>query len=149
MKYDGNLLFSDAQAITAAAASTNVIDLQTTTRQLGVGNELYIVTVVDVAFTDAGSNSTLSRVLETDTADTFGSATTAQTLKTIPALAAIGDTFVDKLSPFQTAERYLRVQYTPNNGDLTTGSVTTFITTNAQVWTKYAKGYTISSANQF
>ena len=149
MKYDGLLLFSDAQAITSAAASTNILDLQTTTRQMGVGNELYVVTIVDVAFTDAGSNSTLSRVLETDTADSFGSATTAQTLKTIPALAAVGDVFVDKLSPFTTAERYLRVQYTPNNGDLTTGAVTTFITTTPHLWTKYAKGYTISSANQF
>lgn len=148
MKMDALETFSDAQAITAAAASDSYKNLEAA-RDIGVGTTIYAVTVVDVAFTDAGSNSTLTVDLQTDDNTSFSSATTAQTLYTIPALAAIGDTFVAKVGSFTTVEQYLRVYYTPNNGNLSTGSVTTFFTTNAQQYRKYAKNYTISSANQF
>lgn len=148
MKMDGLLLFSDAQAITAAAASTDYLNLKAAI-DLGAGNPVYAVTVVDVAFTDGSSNSTLTVDIQTDDATSFASATTAQTLYTIPALAAVGDTFVAPIKPFTTPEQYMRIYYTPNNGDLTTGSVTTFFTTNPQVWRKYAKDYSVSSSGQF
>ncbi len=148
MKYDGQLLFSDALAITAAAASTNAKDLGAAL-QLGVGTELYMVTVVDVAFTDAGSNSTLTVSLNGDTTATLASTPVMQTLHTTPARAAVGDTFGASIQPATTADQFVWAYYTPNNGNLTTGSVTTFITDNAQLWVKRAKGYTVSSANQF
>jgi hypothetical protein len=141
---DGQTTFSDAQAITASAASTNLIDLSID-RDMGVGTELYIVTVVVVAFTDAGSNSTITVTAETDTTAAFGSATTAQTLFTIPALAAVGRVDVARFQPFATDERFLRLFYTATNGDLTTGSVDAFITTNADLYRFHAKGYTITN----
>jgi hypothetical protein len=148
VKIDALWLFSDAQAITAAAASTDYKNLEAV-RDMGVGNELYVVTVVDVAFTDGSSDSTLTVDLQTDDSTSFGSIRTAQTCFTIPALAAVGDTFVARLAPFTTPEQYLRVYYTPNNGNLTTGSVTTFVTDTAHKYRAYAKNYTISSSNQF
>jgi len=148
MKLDGLLIFSDAQAITAAAASDSFKNWEAAI-DMGAGNDLYAVSVVDVAFTDGSSNSTLTVDYQLDDSSSFGSIQTAQTLYTIPALAAVGDTFVAKLNPVTTPEQYARIYYTPNNGNLTTGSVTTFFTTNAQVWRKYAKNYTVSSANQF
>jgi hypothetical protein len=135
--------FSNAQALTANAASTDLMDLGDADRNLGIGSDLYLVSVVTTALTDAGSNSTVTVTLETDTLAAFGSATKVQECFIIPALAAVGDTFTAKVSRFQTPEQFLRVFYTMTNGDLTTGSVTTFLTSDAQEWRAPSKGYEI------
>lgn len=141
---DGQTTFSDAQAITSAAASTNVIDLSVA-RDMGIGQELYVVTVITTALTDSSSNSTVAVTAETDTADSFGSATTAQTLYTIAAVAAAGTVYVARLQPFATDERYLRLYYTPANGNLTTGAWDSFLVATAQLSTFYPKGYEITN----
>lgn len=48
MIFDKDLLFSDAQAITADAVGTNVIDLSVA-RNIGAGEPLAVVFIVDVA----------------------------------------------------------------------------------------------------
>jgi len=143
MILDALNLFSDAQAVTAAAASTNVIDLKSA-RDIGVGENLYIGLNVDVAFTDAGSDSTLTVALQSDVDDGFATSLTTSTLFTIPALAAIGDTFFVRISPDQANQRYIRLYYTPANGDLTTGSVTAFIVHGIQKGTDYPSGFTVN-----
>lgn len=146
MYVDDFLLFSDAQAITAAAGSDSTIDCGVAGgRDLGTGKDLYVVVSVDTAFTDAGSNSTLTVALEGDSTSTFTPDGT-QDLFTIPALAAAGAIYFSKLDPGAAplGYRYLRLKYTPNNGDLTTGAVTAFITTDIAKFTAYAKNYTIS-----
>ena len=70
MILDTQLEFSDAQAVTATAVSTNVVDLSSV-RDIGVGEELYIRIGVVVAMTDAGSDSTIAVTLETDDAAAF------------------------------------------------------------------------------
>lgn len=144
MYVDKALLFSNAQAITAAAASDDYVDLGAV-RDIGTGEPLYVVVNVDVAFTDGSSDSTLTVALEGDSSTTFTPDGT-DTLFTIPALAAIGDTFIARLDPGMAAlqYRYIRLKYTPNNGNLTTGSVTAHITHDIQKYKSYAKGYTIS-----
>jgi hypothetical protein len=142
MFIDSQLLFSDAQAITAAAASTSSIDLSSA-RDIGLGENLYIAITVDVAFTDAGSDSTLAVSLETD--DNSGFATVASyALVTIPALAAVGSKFFVRISPAQMNERYAQLRYTPANGNLTTGSVTAAIVKDIDKQVIYPKGYVIS-----
>ena len=141
---DKLLEFSLAQAVTATAVSQNVIPLSAA-RDMGVGEELYVVTVVTTAMTDAGSDSTITVTLETDVLDAFGSPTVAQTLYTIPAVSAVGATFIARLQPFTTPEAHVRAKYTTANGDLTTGSFSTFIVANAQLWRANAKGYVIQS----
>jgi hypothetical protein len=144
MYVDAQLLFSDAQAITAAAGSTNTVDLGAV-RDIGTGEDLYIVVSVDTAFTDGSSNSTLTVALEGDSTTSFTPDGTTD-LFTIPALAAVGDKFIAKLSPGSAPlqYRYIRLLYTPNNGDLSTGAVTAFVTHNIDKFRAYADAITIS-----
>lgn len=141
---DALLLFSAAQAITAAAASTSYLDLGAV-RDIGTGEPIYIVVTIDVAFTDSGSDSTLSVDLYGDDTTTFGP-DDQDRLFTIPALAAAGNMYIARLNPTAASlqYRYIELFYTPNNGNLSTGSVTAFMCHDIQRFVSYAKGYTIS-----
>ena len=143
MIHDAQNLFSDAQALTAAAASTNLLDLGSA-RDLGTGENLFVVLTVDVALTDGSSDSTVTVDLQTDDNSTFNSPTTGQTLFTIAALAAIGTKYIARIQPGGANERYARLYYTPNNGNLSTGSVTAELVHDVDKFTAYPKGYTIS-----
>lgn len=145
MLIDKQNMFSDAQAITASAASDNYIDIQSA-RNLGVGEELYLVFVVTTAFTDAGSDSTVTPKLQTDDNTSFSSAADLRTYDTFAALSAAGTKKVYKLESVTDAgsyERYLRVYYTVANGNLTTGAISAFLAKDAQAWKAYASGYTV------
>jgi hypothetical protein len=144
MILDNELMFSSSQAITAAAGSTNTIDLSAV-RDIGTGEELYLMINVEVAFTDGSSDSTLSVALEGDSTTTFTPDAT-ETLLTIPALAAAGNTYYVRLSPGSgpLQYRYIRLLYTPNNGNLTTGTLSAGIVHGIQKATLYADAITIS-----
>ena len=142
MIVDSQLLFSDAQAITAAAASTNTVDFGAA-RDMGVGERLYVVLVVDVALTDASSDSTVTVSLYGDSTTTF-TPDASVTLFTIAATAAAGTKYIGVVPPDVANYQYGQLYYTPNNGNLTTGSVTAFITKDIDKYTAYANGYTIS-----
>lgn len=143
MYLDAQLNFSDAQAITANAASTNYYDAAAI-RNLGVGTQLYLVVQCDVAMTDTGSNSTCTVTLESDDNSSFSSATTCQTLPAFAATAAAGTRKVVRLAPDLVNERYLRLYYTMANGDLSAGSFTAYITTDIDAYTSYPDGISIS-----
>jgi len=143
MIIDSQNLFSDEQAVTAAAASTNLIDLGTE-RRPGTGENLYIVAQVDEAFTDAGSDSTLLVELESDDNVAFSSPTVRQTIGTFAALAAAGSRLIARYAPETLNERFIRLKYTPANGNLSTGKVTAFVTKDIQAFTAYPDGFTIS-----
>lgn len=144
MYVDAQLLFSDAQAITSAAASTNYIDLNEI-RDIGTGEDLYVVCVVDTAFTDSGSNSTLVVSLEGDSTTTISPDAT-QDLFTFPALSAAGTVKYAKLDPGSEPLQlqYIQLKYTPADGDLTTGAVTAFITKDISKFKAYADNIQIS-----
>jgi len=144
MYVDAALLFSDAQAVTAAAASTNYLDAGAV-RDLGTGESLYVVCSVDVAMTDASSDSTIAVTLEGDSTSTF-TPDASDTLFTFPAVSAVGTTKIARLDPGMASlqYRYLQLRYTPANGNLTTGSFTAFITNNIDKYTSYADAITIS-----
>lgn len=143
MFIDGEMLFSDAQAITADAASTNLMDLGVAQRRLGTGNNIYCALIVDVALTDAGSTSFITVTMEQDDSSSFGSATAIQTLFVVPALSAIGAKFIARLAPSVITERYIRLKYTMTNGDLTTGTVTAFLTDTVDDTFHYADARTL------
>lgn len=151
MILDNNLLFSDSQAITATAASTNLIDLgpiataavsggDTGTRQIGDGFPIFIFVFVEVAFTDSGSDSTLTVSVETDDNTSFSSAATVMTLDVLAALTAAGSKFFYRL-PISTAaipyERYIRLKYTTTNGNLTTGTISAGLCTGVDRYRSY------------
>lgn len=143
MYVDAQLLFSDAQAVTAAAASTNIVDLGVA-RDLGTGQDLYVVVSVDTTMDDDGDDSTLEVKVQKDTVEGFGSAEDAQIIGTFAATSAAGTRLVAKLDPDKIDQRYIRLYYTPANGNLSAGAFTAFITTDVQAYTSYAAGYTIS-----
>jgi hypothetical protein len=145
MYVDGELRFSNEQAVTASAGSTNLIDLKVAGMNPGVGEPgLWAVFVVTEAFTDSGSDSTVAVTLETDNDVAFGSPTTAvQTVGTFAALSAIGSVLIVRLQPFSTLERYMRAYYTLANGNLSTGKITSFLTPNVDKWRANAQSVTI------
>jgi hypothetical protein len=144
MFMDQDLVFSDAQAVTAAAASTNYYDTGplftgNTGRDLGAGERMWFAISVDVAMTDGSSNSTLTVDLQTDDNTSFTSASTVATLLTVPAVSAAGSIWFVPV-PRQTTvdyERYIRIYFTPNNGDLSAGSFTVAIVKDVDKWKSY------------
>lgn len=142
MYQDALLTFSSAQAITATAASTSHIDLGQV-RNIGVGENLYVVCVCTVAMTDASSDSTVAVSLEGDSTTTFTPDST-KALFTFSAVSAAGTTKIARLGPDDINLRYAQLKYTVAGGDLSTGSFTAFITHDIEKWTAYADAITIS-----
>lgn len=137
MYVDAALLFSDAQAVTAAAASTNYID-QKSAKYLGTGQPLYVVIVVDTTI----SAYAVTVSLYGDSTTTFtpdGSAT----LGVIPAASAAGTVFVFPIPPDVVKYQYLELYYSPSTS-LSAGAFTAFITPTPQAYTSYADNVTIS-----
>ena len=143
MYVDAQLLFDEGAAHLTTGASTNIADFRIP-RNMGVGEELYLVVIVTEAFTDAGSDSTMAVAIETDDNEGFASATVAQTVGTFGALSAVGSRLVARLQPDAINERYMRLGYTVANGDLTTGKFSAFITNTIDAYTSYADNITIS-----
>jgi len=130
MIIDYNLQFSDAQSVTADAASTNIIDLGSD-RDIGVGEEMKIALNFDVAM--GGSSPTLAVLVQTDDNSSFSSATTVLTSRSI-ADAAIGDQLVLGLP--DTNERYVRLYYDVG-GSSPTMTVSASVVKDAQQWSSY------------
>lgn len=145
MILDGQNMFSEAQAITAAAVSTNAIDTSVA-RDIGTGEGLYVMVQCDVAMTDSGSDSTLAIALVTDSDPALGSAAVIDTLVTLPALTAAGTTLYFKIDPEKLVafERYIGLSFTPAGGNLTTGSFTAGLVRNIQKSQNYpASGFSV------
>jgi len=139
---DALLLFSDSQVVTGSADSTSYVDFSAV-RNLGVGENLYVVSVCTVAMTDSGSDSTVAVALYGDSSTTF-TPDYSRTLFTFSATSAAGTTKIARLSPGDVELRYLEIYYTVANGNLSTGKFTTFITHDVQAYTAYADAITIS-----
>lgn len=144
MILDAQLQFSDAQAVTAAAGSTNTIDLGAV-RDIGTGQDLYIVVSVATTLTDGGSNTGTSVALEGDSTTTFTPDAT-QTLFSFPQAAEAGTVRYAKLDPGSAPlqYRYIRLYYTPSGANLTGGAFDAFLTNNIEKYVSYADGFKIS-----
>lgn len=142
MLIDRQNQFSDAQSVTATAASTDIIDLGAV-RNIGVGEELYIVFLVTTTF--VGAAGTITPSLQTDDNAGFASAATVRTYDTIPTLSPAGTYRFYRLEPFTAAgvyERYIRVLYTVA-GTLSTSGISGFLTHDIKAFRAYAVGYTV------
>lgn len=136
MIMDRSLLFSDGQAITATAASTNLIDLGATgtpyggtalIRDIGFGNYVPMVVTVTQSFNNLTS---LTISIETDDNASFSSATTVWTSPayTLAQLATSAKYLLPDDFPVGVNERYVRLKYTvagtaPTLGKITAGAV--------------------------
>lgn len=127
MIMDATNLFSDNQAITADAASTNVIDLGAN-RDIGPGTPVPLLVQVTEDFNTLTS---LTVQVQTDDAEGFG---TAETLvQSTAALAKLkaGFKFPVAVVPNQ-CKRYLRLNYDVTGTNPTEGKITAGIVTGLQ-----------------
>lgn len=143
MIIDAQNEFSDGQALTSTAASTNLIDLGAD-RNIGVGEPMGVLLLVDVAADDGNADETYSVAVQTDDNSSFSSATTIGTI-TITRGDAAGTKYVFALPKDTSMERYIRLNYT-------LGGTSPSVTVSAYLqplnaiesYTAYADGFTIS-----
>lgn len=127
MIFSAQQLFSDHQAITATAASTNYIDLGDTgtpplgnklERDVGKGEPVPIEAIVTEAFNNATS---VTIAVQVDDNDAFSSPKTVLT-EVIPlASLVVGKNLAFRFLPEGTDQRYLRLHYTVTGTAPTTG----------------------------
>lgn len=122
---DAQLLFSDAQAVTATANSTNVIDLLVA-RNINRNRELrWFVSCLSAAAAAGAATVTVSLV-QADTADLATNPTVLYTSPVIPkATLVAGYRLVDVVVPtISPGQRYMGLVYTIATGPLTAGTFT-------------------------
>lgn len=119
MLFDAENMFSDDQDIGATADSTNIIDLGAD-RDITPGRSFPILIQVTDAFADAGSDSTLTITLETDSTAAFGSAATLYTSSAL-ASATLVLGYRILITPVNN-EQFLKLVYTVANGAFTSPS---------------------------
>ena len=140
MIFSAEQLFSDDQAITATAASTNVIDLGATgtvlnapndlKRDLGKGTPIPILIQVTEDFATLTS---LTVSVQTDDDENFGTATTVLSSPAVPVADLVeGYKFPIIWVPIGVNKRYLRLNYTVAGSNATTGKVTAGIVMGVQ-----------------
>jgi hypothetical protein len=130
MIFSAQQLFSDSQAVTTVANSTNVIDLGVPgtpyggkaplNRDVGPGTSIPLLCQVDTLFTAAGGATHLTIALETGSTTALNTIILSQTI-------AIADLVAGKQIAFDSVpndilERYLGFSYTPVGGDVTFGA---------------------------
>lgn len=139
MLIDKQLLVSEAQAVTASAVSTNVIDLSAY-RNVGVGKDIEAALFVDEAATAAGA-ATVDFEIQTDDNAGFSTPTTVFKVSAVPKAS-----IVPGYNPFAGfklpagVERYLRFNYTVATGPLTAGKFTGGLILASDQWRAYPNG---------
>lgn len=152
MIMDQQNLFSDAQAITATANSTNVIDTlpsggPNTKSGLGDGQDISLFAQVGPnAFTAAGAGTLTVTLVSADSADL---ATNPIVHFTTPALAlaalAAHARIIGLDLPYGKYRRYVGLVYTVATGPMTAGVITAGLVEDLQTLNgtvDYAKGFT-------
>lgn len=123
--------FSDAQAITATAASTNVIDLGAAGD--AIGRELYLHVLVTADFDSGADDGTLTVALQTDTVEAFSSPTTLFTTAAVLEAAMVAGYWIARVRVPAGNEGFLRAYYTvAGSGDFTAGAVDAFLSPSVQ-----------------
>jgi hypothetical protein len=142
--------FSDSQAVTATAVSTNVIDLNPSganpTVNIGTGEDTSFELQVDTAATASGA-ATVTVTVESDTTTDLSSGSTTVHLTLGPfslAQMAAKQTLANVRLPSGTYKRYLGVRYTVATGPLTAGAFSAFIVKDAQANAIYKSGFSMS-----
>lgn len=149
MYVDKQAEFSDAQAVTATAVGTNVMDLVSNSsgknpiRDIGTGQDVYLVVSTTTQPTAAGA-ATVTVTLESDDNPALSSPTIHFTSKAFSlAEMAPGNGLVAIKLPAGNYERYLGVRYTVGTGPLTAGNFDAFLTTDVASWRAYDRNYTV------
>jgi hypothetical protein len=150
MIMDQQSLFSDAQAITVTANSTNVIDTlpggQNTKAGIGDGQDISLLIQVGQTFTAGGAGTLQSQLVSADDAALTTNVivhydTGALALAALTAKARIAQLDL----PYGKYRRYVGIKYTVGTGPMTAGTVTAALVEDLQTLNgtvDYAKGFT-------
>jgi len=146
MMQDAFLQFSAAQAVTASAASTNVVDLGIA-RDLGKGEGMQVDIRANTACTAAGAATVTFQIQQADDAGFTSNVQTLAQTDAIPIASLTAGASIpmkiDRTSPYP-ARRYLRLYYSVATGPLTAGSFTAGIVKDVQDGqTSYASGFAV------
>ena len=145
MILDAQNQFSDAQAVIAAAVSTNSIDLGLVAQNIGVGEVLYLVVNVATALTNGGGGTGVDVILVDDDNAALTSPADLLTIGQLSSTAAAGTRLVYKLGPDVIGtQRYYGVRYNPTGANLTGGTIDAFIVHDIDAWTAYPDAITIT-----
>lgn len=140
--------FSDSQAVTATAISTNVIDVnpaaKNATIDYGAGEPVWLVLQVDTTFTAAGA-ATLTATLESaDNAALSSNPVVHFTTPAIPLSGLTAGTQVARIRlPVGDYKRYLGMRYTVGTGPMTAGAISAFLVKDAQDRKTYESGWEV------
>lgn len=133
MIFDQQTLLSDAQAITATAASTNVIDLGPIkagiVRDIGKGKQIPLRVQVVETFNNLTS---LTIALQVDDSAAFGSPKTVWSQTPVLADLKAGYVVVPEFITRGTDEQFMRLNYTVTGTAPTLGKITAGVTMGNQ-----------------
>tara|TARA_R110000868_G_scaffold411706_1_gene707765 strand:- start:7121 stop:7546 length:426 start_codon:yes stop_codon:yes gene_type:complete len=140
--YTDNLLYmSDAQAVTATAASTKSIDFATALRHAGDGEPVELVVVVKTQLVAAAGAASLTVALQ-DSADN----STFATVVTGPAIAKaslVAGYELLRITLPKGLQRYIQVYYTATTNDFSGGTVDAFLALDRQNNVSRPSGFTV------
>ena len=147
MLTDALLLLSNAQAVTSTAVSTNTIDLGVA-RDVGAGEELNVVILVDESATASGSATVTFELITSASSDLSSpnviSATTAIGKASLTAGRAPINLPIPVHLTQELGQRYFGVRYTVATGPLTAGKFTAQIVGHQMHQQKnYPSGYSV------
>jgi hypothetical protein len=140
MLLDENTLFSDDQAVTATAASTNYMDTGVKATvpgapaalggSLGNAHDIPLLIQVTAAFATLTS---LTISVETDDNTSFSSAKTVASTHAILAADLVAGYIAPlNLIPHTATERYVRLKYTVGGSNATAGTITASVVPSIQ-----------------
>lgn len=148
MILDSTNEFSDSQAVTATAISSNVIDLNPATKNatidIGAGEPVWLVIQCDEAVTAEGAATVAITLESADNAALSSSAVVHITTGAIGKASLTPGKEVGRFRlPTGDYKRYLGVRYTVATGPLTAGKFSAFIVKDAQDRKTYASAWEV------
>lgn len=142
MILDSSLQLCLAQAVTATALSSNVIDIGSA-RNIGAGEDLYLYIQTNIAAT-AGGNATVNFQLQTSTASAMNNPVTLLDSGAIPIASLGGNSCLKlKLPTSQAFQEFLGLNFLVTNGPLTAGAFSAWIARNVDDTAAYPSGFNI------
>lgn len=141
-RIDARCEFSDDQAVTATAISTNVIERDglglspNATQNLGAPAQMYLVVETSVACTDASSDATLAVTLESATDAALSSGAVVHYSTGTLAFAAFSPAKTRLACiplPAADYKDYIGVRYTVAAGPLTAGAFNAYLTMDPSI----------------